>query len=96
MRSSLILLAATLALALPLAGCANTTDPGQRALGGAAIGAGGGAVLGGILGGPRGALTGAVLGGAVGAVGGAATAPHGGSGGSSPRPRPPSNQPYQY
>jgi hypothetical protein len=68
-------LAAAAALAAALAGCTNPYDPGQRALGGAAIGAGGGALLGGALGGGRGALTGALLGGAVGAVGGAATTP---------------------
>ena len=58
-----------------LAGCQNTTDPGQRALGGGAIGAGAGALLGGLAGGGRGAVTGALIGGAVGAVGGVATTP---------------------
>ncbi len=85
------------ALVVALAGCTDPYDPGQRALGGAAIGAGGGALLGGALGGGRGALTGALLGGAVGAIGGAATTPR-------PPPRgydngggyqPPSG-PYQY
>jgi hypothetical protein len=59
-------------LLLGLAAC-DSNDPGQRALGGAAIGAGAGALIGGIAGG--GAATGALIGGAVGAVGGAATTP---------------------
>ena len=68
-------IAVAVALAAALAGCTDPYSPGQRALGGAAIGAGGGALVGGVLGGGRGALTGALLGGAVGAVGGAATTP---------------------
>ena len=68
-----IVIAASLAAAL--AGCTNPYDPGQRALGGAAIGAGGGALIGGALGGGRGALTGALIGGAAGAVTGVATTP---------------------
>lgn len=78
-----------------LAGCANTYDPGTRALGGGAIGAGTGALLGGLAGGGNGALTGALIGGAVGAVGGVATTPH-------PEPQPvyrqapPPSGPYQY
>lgn len=67
--------AVVLGLALGLAACSNPYDPGQRALGGGAIGAGSGALLGGVLGGGRGALGGALIGGAVGAVGGAATTP---------------------
>ena len=63
------------ALAGSLAACTNPYDPGQRALGGAAIGAGGGALIGGALGGGRGALTGALIGGAAGAVTGAVTTP---------------------
>ena len=38
-------------LALSLAGCTNPYDPGQRALGGAAIGAGAGAAIGAAAGG---------------------------------------------
>ena len=79
-----------------LGGCANTYDPGQRALGGGAIGAGAGALIGGLAGGGTGALTGALIGGAVGAVGGVATTP-------TPRSPPPVYQdapspyrPYQY
>jgi hypothetical protein len=64
-----------LVAATPLAGCTNPYDPGQRALGGAAIGAGGGALVGGALGGGSGAVAGALLGGAAGAVTGAATTP---------------------
>lgn len=62
-------------LALTLAACTDPYSPGQRALGGGAIGAGAGALIGGAAGGTGGALTGAVIGGAVGAVGGAATTP---------------------
>lgn len=60
---------------LALAGCSNPYDPGQRALGGAGLGAAGGALVGGVLGGGQGALAGAVIGGAGGAVAGAATTP---------------------
>ena len=41
-----------------LAGCTNPYDPGQRAAGGALIGAGSGAAIGAIAGGPVGAATG--------------------------------------
>jgi hypothetical protein len=59
-----------LAAALPLlAGCGNT--PGQRALSGGAIGAGGGAIIGGATG--MGAGTGALIGAGAGALTGAAT-----------------------
>lgn len=58
-----------------LAACTNPYEPGQRALGGAAIGAGTGAVIGGIAGGGRGAATGALVGGALGAAVGVATTP---------------------
>lgn len=79
------LLALTLVAGFGLAGCADPYDPGQRALGGAALGAGGGALIGGALGGGRGAVAGAVLGGGAGAVTGAATTPsrpyYGGGGG---------------
>jgi hypothetical protein len=60
---------------IALAACTNPYDPGQRALGGAGIGAGAGALLGGALGGGSGALTGALAGGAVGALAGVATTP---------------------
>jgi|SRR3954469_19041308 len=60
---------------LSLSACTDPYDPGQRALGGAALGAGTGAALGAIAGGGRGAATGALIGGAVGAVGGVATTP---------------------
>ncbi len=63
-----------LLVTLGLAGC-NPYDPGQRAVGGAAIGAGTGAALGAIAGGGRGAAVGALIGGGIGAVGGAATTP---------------------
>jgi hypothetical protein len=62
--------------ALALAGCTNPYDPGQRAVGGGLLGAGGGAALGGLLGGGRGAAAGALLGGAAGAIGGAVTTPN--------------------
>lgn len=88
---------AVLALATcgALTACSNPYDPGQRALGGGAIGAGAGAAIGGLAGGGRGALAGALLGGAVGAVGGAATTP-------TPPPRQqyyepaPQPSPYRY
>lgn len=72
-----------LGLALAISGCTNPYDPGQRALGGAAIGAGTGAAIGALAGGGRGAAAGALIGGAVGAIGGAVTTPP-----------PPTAQPY--
>jgi len=66
--------AAVLGLGLAVAAC-NPYDPGQRAVGGAAIGAGTGAAIGAIAGGGRGAGIGALIGGGLGAVGGAATTP---------------------
>jgi hypothetical protein len=60
---------------LCLSACTNPYDPGQRAVGGALLGAGTGAAIGGLAGGGRGAATGALIGGAVGAVGGVATTP---------------------
>ena len=60
---------------LALSACSNPYDPGQRALGGGAIGAGAGAAIGGLAGGWQGAAVGALAGGAVGAVTGAATTP---------------------
>ncbi|HEX4505536.1 MAG TPA: hypothetical protein VH722_07375 [Alphaproteobacteria bacterium] len=55
--------------------CHDRYDPGQRAAGGALIGAGTGAVIGGIAGGGGGAAVGALAGGATGAAVGAATTP---------------------
>ena len=49
------------------------TTPGERALSGGAIGAGGGAIIGAASGGHAG--TGALIGGGIGALGGALTAP---------------------
>jgi hypothetical protein len=60
---------------LCLSACTNPYDPGQRAVGGALLGAGTGAAIGAIAGGGRGAATGALIGGAVGAAGGVATTP---------------------
>jgi hypothetical protein len=60
------------AMLLSLAAC-NPYNPGDRALGGAAIGAGGGALLGAAVGGNP--ATGALIGAGVGAIGGAATTP---------------------
>lgn len=74
MRNIAIRSMLVLGLASSLVACTNPNDPGQRAVGGGALGAGAGAAIGGLAGGGRGALTGALLGGAVGAVGGAATA----------------------
>ena len=67
--------AAAFTMLLALAACSNPYDPGQRALGGAAIGAGAGAAIGGLAGGWQGAGIGALAGGAVGAVTGAVTTP---------------------
>ncbi|WP_237216220.1 YMGG-like glycine zipper-containing protein [Falsiroseomonas oryziterrae] len=60
--------------ALGLGACAqqNPYDPNQRALGGAALGAGAGALIGSVTGS---AGRGALIGGALGAVGGALTTP---------------------
>ena len=58
------------ALVASLAGCANMSPTGQRALSGGAIGAAGGAVLGTVVGGSP--ALGAAVGGAVGAGVGAA------------------------
>jgi uncharacterized protein YcfJ len=62
-------------IAVVLAGC-NTDSQSQRTLGGAAIGAGGGAIIGGIAGGGRGAAIGALAGGVSGALIGRATTPN--------------------
>lgn len=64
-----------LGLAIALAGC-NTNSQSQRTLGGAAIGAGGGALIGAAAGGGRGAAIGAVAGGVTGALIGRATTPN--------------------
>ena len=79
-----LVLAGVVAAGLALTGCSNTYDPGQRAVGGGLLGAGGGAALGAIAGGGSGAAIGALAGGALGAVGGAATTPN----------RPPPRQTY--
>ena len=77
-HSSMKCLIAPCALAigasLALTAC-DPYDPGERALGGAAIGAGSGAAIGAAVGGGHGAAVGALVGGAVGAVTGAATTP---------------------
>ncbi len=65
----------TIALMISLTACTNPYDPGQRAVGGAAIGAGTGAVIGALAGGGRGAAIGALAGGALGAAAGVATTP---------------------
>ena len=75
MKRSFMAGAVLVALASGLTACTNPYDPGQRALGGAVIGAGSGAAIGAIAGGGRGAAIGALAGGAVGAVAGAATTP---------------------
>jgi hypothetical protein len=80
--------ALAIAMAVSVTACTDPYDPGQRAAGGALIGAGTGAAIGGIAGGGRGALAGGLVGGAVGAVGGAATTPQ--------RPPPPAYQPAYY
>jgi osmotically inducible lipoprotein OsmB len=70
-----ILLAAAFASALSLAGC-GSTNPNERALGGAAIGAGAGALIGAAATGrASGALAGAAIGAAGGAIVGASTTP---------------------
>ena len=70
-----VALAGLLSAGLALGGCTDPYDPGQRAVGGGLLGAGGGALIGGIAGGGTGAGIGALAGGALGAVGGAATTP---------------------
>ena len=62
---------AALLLTLALAGCGYT--PGDRALAGGLLGAGGGAAIAGLTGGAP--LVGAAIGGAAGALGGALTSP---------------------
>lgn len=66
---------AMLGLAILLAGC-NTSSQSQRTVGGAAIGAGSGALIGAAAGGGRGAAVGAMAGGVAGALIGRATTPN--------------------
>ncbi|MGI4944323.1 MAG: hypothetical protein ACRYHQ_27830 [Janthinobacterium lividum] len=70
-----IALSLALVSGLGLSACSDPYDPGQRALGGAGIGALGGAALGGALGGGRGAAIGALGGAGVGAATGAVSTP---------------------
>ena len=85
---------AVFGILLVLSACTNPYDPGQRALGGGAIGAGAGAAIGGLAGGWHGAAIGALAGGALGAVTGAVTTPHPPPPTYySPSPRSPYNQP---
>ena len=70
-----IALAGLMSASLALSGCGDPYSPGQRAVGGGLLGAGGGAALGAIAGGGHGAAIGALAGGALGAAGGAATTP---------------------
>ena len=70
-----LVLPAALLAALATTACTNPYDPGQRAAGGALIGAGSGAALGAIAGGGRGAAIGAIAGGLVGGAAGVASAP---------------------
>ena len=81
-----IALAGMVSAALALSGCTDPYSPGQRAIGGGLLGAGGGAAIGGIAGGGSGAAIGALAGGALGAAGGAATTPR--------RPPPPRDSGY--
>src|SRR5579885_2991942 len=81
-----LVVSGAIALLLGLSACTDPYDPGQRALGGAAIGAGAGALIGGAAGGGAGAAIGAGAGAATGAVVGAATTPP-------PPPPPPSPRP---
>lgn len=71
-RSKSLMIAALCGVSLLAAGC-NT--PGERALGGAAVGGLLGAGVGGIAGGGRGAVIGGALGAGTGAIIGAGTAP---------------------
>ena len=73
--SKAIVLAGLVSAGLALSGCGDPYSPGQRAVGGGLLGAGGGAALGAIAGGGQGAAIGALAGGALGAAGGAATTP---------------------
>jgi hypothetical protein len=88
MRRMMLAILAAISLTGSLAACSNPYDPGQRALGGGAIGAAAGAGIGGLAGGGRGALAGGLIGGAVGALGGVATTP-------TPPPPPPAPAYYR-
>jgi hypothetical protein len=70
-----LILPALLVAALGTTACTNPYDPGQRAAGGALIGAGSGAAIGGAIGGWRGAGIGALVGGGTGAAVGVITTP---------------------
>jgi hypothetical protein len=73
MKKLMVLCVAALG-AVPLAAC-NTTDPGDRAVGGAVLGGAAGALIGGAATGrPGGALVGGLVGATTGAVVGASTA----------------------
>ena len=61
---------------MTLTACSNPYSPGDRALGGGLLGAGGGAAIGALDGGGRGAAIGALAGGALGATVGAVTTPN--------------------
>lgn len=62
-------------IALGTMGCTNPYNQGQRAAGGALIGAGGGAAIGALAGGGQGAAIGAVAGALTGAAVGVVTTP---------------------
>lgn len=79
MRSRSLLV--VLAVSGMLAACTDPYDPGQRAYGGALLGAGSGAAFGALAGGGRGAALGALIGGGLGALGGVASTPEPGYGG---------------
>jgi osmotically inducible lipoprotein OsmB len=72
MKRTIVTFIAVLGLASALTAC---NSPGERAVGGALIGGGGGALIGGALGGRRGALLGGGIGAISGAVVGGSTAP---------------------
>jgi osmotically inducible lipoprotein OsmB len=72
MKRAIVTFIAVLGLTTALTAC---NSPGERAVGGALIGGGGGALIGGALGGRRGALLGGGIGAISGAVVGGSTAP---------------------
>ena len=67
--------AAALGVVLAVTACTDPYSPGQRAAGGALIGAGGGAAIGAAAGGGQGAAIGALVGAGVGAATGVITTP---------------------
>jgi outer membrane lipoprotein SlyB len=75
MAHHLRLIALLASIACGTMACTNPYSPGQRAAGGALIGAGGGAAIGALAGGGEGAAIGALAGGLTGALVGAATTP---------------------